>query len=223
MIKYLVSTAFLCLALLGFSQQYGTLLVSDYDMPAETVEGVSVYQGKELLGVTDHVGSFHFPRKVKGTITLSRSGYVSKDLKVHPKANAVVETNLRMDQASYDAMKAVVGPRIYEKCIPENVKVVPVSSAGSAVSEKGLQEFIQSVMVYPNRARDNGEQGTVLMQFKIDDEGIISCLEVAQSATFELDREAYRILARMPQWTPAKRNGVAVAAYYSVPVVFVLK
>jgi TonB family protein len=128
-----------------------------------------------------------------------------------------------MDQSSYDAMKAVVGPRIYEKCIPQNVKVVPVSSAGSAVSDKALQEFIQSVLIYPNRARDNGEQGTVLMQFKIDAEGIISCLEVAKSATFELDREAYRILAGMPQWTPAKRNGVAVAAYYSVPVVFVLK
>lgn len=221
--KYLVATGFLFIALLGFSQKFGTLLVSDDDMPGESVEGVAIYLGKELLGTTNHVGSFHFPRKVKGTITLTHAGYVSKDLKVRTKADQVVETGMQMDQASYDAMKAIVGPRIYEKCMPQNVKVVPVASAGSAVSEKGLQEYIQSVMLYPKRASENGEQGTVIMQFKIDTEGLIACLEIAQGATFELDREAYRILAGMPQWEPAKRNGTPVAAYYSVPVVFQLK
>jgi TonB family protein len=216
---------FSCFALVttAFSQQYGTILVSDYDEPGVSVEGVSVYFGTELLGATNHVGSFRFPKKIKGKVTLSHPDYLSRELIVKSREKLIVDTNLIMKPQLYDSLKTVSMPALYEKCIPAGSSTIDLDSSTSAISLQAFNTYVSAMMNYPKRARDAGISGTVQLRFRIDETGAASCVEILESVAYELDKEAVRILSSMPKWTPAKRNGVAIAAVYEVGIPFVLK
>jgi TonB family protein len=202
-----------------FSQKFGTILVSDYDDPTLSVEGVSVYFGKELLGTTDHVGSFHFPKKIRGKVTLSHPNYVSRELAVKTKEKLVIDTNLMMTQHAYDSVKAVFAPIVYQKCIKDEVRPIPLTST-STISLQAFSDYVESMKRYPKRSRDAGTTGTVELRFRISETGLVNCVEITEGTDYELDKEAFRILASMPQWTPAKRNGVPVEAVYAVSITF---
>jgi TonB family protein len=210
----------LLLGLNGFSQ-YGTLLLSDIDDPTVSLEGVSVYNGTALLGKTDHVGAFRFTKKFKGTVTLSLPGYETKTLIIKQKGNWTQDVFLSVRQDLYDARKAQESAVLYAKCLPDSIPVAPLGS-GNPASSQDYEEYITHKR-YPQRAIEKGEAGTVEIAFMIDRMGNVSCVEVLKSVSFELDKEAVRMIAATSGWTPAKKNGIAVPAVYKAEVPFVLE
>jgi protein TonB len=38
-----------------------------------------------------------------------------------------------------------------------------------------------------------------------------------------LEKEAVRLVSSMPKWIPGRQNGNPVSAYYTLPVIFLLK
>ena len=59
---------------------------------------------------------------------------------------------------------------------------------------------------YPQEAIDNEIQGTVVVQFIVDKEGMVSDVE-AVSGPNELRDEAVRVIKKSGKWTPAVQNG----------------
>ena len=47
--------------------------------------------------------------------------------------------------------------------------------------------------------------------------------EILKGVDRDLDREAIRVVKKMPRWQPGKNNGVAVRSYFNLPVVFRLQ
>ncbi|GEM_PF-4244809 len=218
--RLLLTWSFVLLVFSAFNQQFGTLIVSDLDDPTLQVEGVSVFLGSELLGKTDHVGCFLFPRKLKGTLTLSHPHYEKTTLKVKTKSGKTTETDLMMNQAMYDSLKTVTSSIIYAKCLPANPESIYLTNENNPTFSEELEVYLQSVLNYPKRALLNNEKGTVRLRFAIEVDGTVSCIEIIQGATFELDKEAFRVISTMPKWQPAKRNGVPVASLYTIPIAF---
>lgn len=218
--KLLLLIAFLAVGSVGLSQQFGTLIVSDYDDPTIPVEGAGIYFDGQLLGTTDHVGSFRFPAAIKGTITLSHPSYVTRELKVKTKKGLVIDTNLLVTPAVYDSLKAIDSAVIYRKCVVEDLPVTVIDLFNPVnASERAFSNYISAVQRYPKRARDNGQPvGSVFMRFRIEADGTVSCVEIGQSGGFEVDKEAFRILSNMPKWEPAMKNGQPVPAIYSVNI-----
>jgi TonB family protein len=210
-----------CSLLLGLNafSQYGTLLLSDLDDPATALEGVSVYNGTKLLGKTDHVGAFRFTQKFKGTVTLSYPGYETKTLIIKQKGDWTKDVFLSVGREIYETRKAQESAVLYAKCLPDSIPVTPLG-AGNPASTQAFETYL-SHKRYPQRARENGEAGTVEIAFLIDVTGNVSCVEVLKSAGFELDKEAVRMIAATSGWMPAKKNGVAVPAVYRAEVPFV--
>lgn len=61
----------------------------------------------------------------------------------------------------------------------------------------------------------------VMVSFIVEKDGALSNVEIAKSCNnSKLDTEAKNIVQEMPNWLPAKNDGVIVRMKYTVPVIF---
>lgn len=86
--------------------------------------------------------------------------------------------------------------------------------------ESGLLRFINDERRYPDAAYEAGICGRVLCSFIIGEDGSVSDIRVVRSVEQSLDREAVRIISRMPRWSPALVEGEAVPVTYFLPIPF---
>tara|TARA_R110002049_G_C8825853_1_gene534981 strand:+ start:168 stop:566 length:399 start_codon:yes stop_codon:yes gene_type:complete len=86
--------------------------------------------------------------------------------------------------------------------------------------EKKMAKFIQDEVVYPQDALDTKAQGVVYIQFIVEKDGALSNLKIVKGANIALNKEAERIVAEMPNWTPGLKNNEAVRTYFVLPINF---
>lgn len=90
--------------------------------------------------------------------------------------------------------------------------------------EGSLMTFLSRHIHYPDDARENGIQGTVVIQFIVGTDGKLSRVHaVGTPKGGGLEDEAVRVVKEMPPWQPGKQNGTDVAVQYNLPVRFVLQ
>jgi len=110
-------------------------------------------------------------------------------------------------------------PKVEENKIFEVVEVQPQFPGGQAA----LMEYLKSHVKYPVVAQENGVQGRVTVQFVVEKDGSVTAVKAVKSVDPSLDKEACRVVASMPKWSPGKQNGQSVRVRYHVPVVFRLQ
>jgi protein TonB len=82
---------------------------------------------------------------------------------------------------------------------------------------------VNSRLVYPEIAKENGLQGRVTLSFTIKADGTLSDVKVLRGVDPSLDQEAVRVVKSSPKWTPGKQRDRAVAVSYTFPVIFQLR
>jgi TonB family protein len=87
---------------------------------------------------------------------------------------------------------------------------------------EALGKFIVENLVYPEVARENSIEGTVLVKAYFDATGKLSSASVQHSLFKACDEAVIEVLSRMPDWIPAKINGKPVERSILLPVVFKL-
>lgn len=85
---------------------------------------------------------------------------------------------------------------------------------------KGLIEFLQANIKYPQESMKQGIQGRVIVSFVIDVDGSVTNAEIRKSVDPLLDAEALRVVRMMPKWTPGLTAGKPVKVKYTMPVTF---
>jgi len=90
-------------------------------------------------------------------------------------------------------------------------------------SNQTLIDFISRNIQYPQAARDQGIEGTVLVKFVINHYGLIEYSEVLRDIGGDCGKEALRIVELMPEWEPARNNGKAVSISLNLPITFSLQ
>lgn len=89
--------------------------------------------------------------------------------------------------------------------------------------QSALIAHLQSKSNYPEIPFKQGVEGTVLVNFRISKKGEILNPYISKEVHPILDEEALRIVKTMPNWIPAKQNGVPREVAYQLPIRFVLK
>ena len=89
--------------------------------------------------------------------------------------------------------------------------------------EIALMKFLQSHINYPPMASENGVQGRVVVQFVVDKTGRVGEVKIVRSVDKDLDKEAARVCASLPKFTPGRQNGQPVSVWYTLPVTFKLQ
>lgn len=85
-----------------------------------------------------------------------------------------------------------------------------------------MQKHIRKNFRYPEMAQEMGLQGRVNTQFIINNDGSIGTIR-KRGPHEVLEKEAERILLKLPKMTPGKQRGTAVKVPFSIPITFKLQ
>ena len=105
-------------------------------------------------------------------------------------------------------------PQIKQTVILDFAEVSPEFPGG----EVEMIRFIQENFEYPEIAREMGEQGTVYVQFVVNQDGSIIEEKVIKGVSSSIDKEALRVVKRMPKWKPGEQAGKPVRVRYTMPI-----
>lgn len=96
------------------------------------------------------------------------------------------------------------------------VEQMPAYPGGASARNKYLSDHL----TYPEEVRDAGVQGTVVVQFTVSRAGDVTNIKVLKGLDPLCDKEAVRVISRMPKWIPGKHNGRAVPVLFVLPIAF---
>lgn len=129
-----------------------------------------------------------------------------------------------------DKFKAVQEQVVVKEPEPEVVKpkeeeifVAVEQQAEFPGGQAALMKWLSNNIRYPESAQQNDIQGRVVVKFVVEKDGSIGQATIAKGVDKDLDREAIRVVKKMPKWQPGKNNGVAVRSYFTLPVTFRLQ
>ena len=127
-----------------------------------------------------------------------------------------LESTKNTDEAEYAPAQSALGDNPLNFHIVEDLPKFP----GGAVE---LMKWLTKNLRYPQDAQRNKKEGKVVVQFIVNKDGTMSNLKVVKSAQYaSLDREALRVMRKMPKWTPGVQNDKPCRTMVCIPVVFKL-
>lgn len=130
----------------------------------------------------------------------------------------------RAEQRSVAAADRAKASRTYKdangKTVYYKADVDPSYSGG----EDELRKYLKDNIKYPEAALKNGTEGTVFVDFVVDEKGrvreVVATDAVGEDVDLSLKEESVRVVAAMPGWKAGKQNGKAVDVSFSIPITF---
>lgn len=88
-----------------------------------------------------------------------------------------------------------------------------------------LLQAVYSNLKYPRKARRNGVQGYVVVQFVVDKTGKMTDIKVVRSPGSSLTEATYDLMRKLLRyrWAPGAQDGEKVKVLYTLPVAFRLQ
>ena len=147
----------------------------------------------------------------------------------------IVDDNIKVDDSMFqniedsnegfeimDYIESAPGEEtIEEEAIPFQLVEEKPSFNGGDANE--FSKWVNSRLVYPEIAKENGVQGRVTLQFTVNADGSVSNVKVLRGVDSSLDKEAVRVVSSSPKWKPGKQRDRAVKVTYTFPVIFQLR
>lgn len=102
---------------------------------------------------------------------------------------------------------------------PETVVDEPAEFPGGKAE---LKKFLENNLRYPEWEAQQGIGGKCYLRFVVSSTGDISRVSVIRKVAEcpDCDKEAVRVVNKMPNWKPGKKNGKAVDCYFNLPINF---
>ncbi len=92
--------------------------------------------------------------------------------------------------------------------------------------DKAMMDYLHDNLTYPEEAQKDGIEGTVFVDFIVDEKGLVRQVTATEVVGDEINQslkdEAVRVVTAMPAWVAGTQHGKAVDAYFSVPITFQL-
>lgn len=98
------------------------------------------------------------------------------------------------------------------------VEVMPEFPGG----DDALDEFIRNNVKYPDEGIANKIEGTVYVTFIVETDGTITQIEALKGIGKAFEKEAERVVKKMPKWNPGQNEGENVRVLFNLPIEFKL-
>ena len=86
--------------------------------------------------------------------------------------------------------------------------------------EKAMYDWIYKNLNYPAEAQERGVQGVVWVRFVVSKTGKVERVRIFRGIDSACDKEALRVVASLPDWTPGRQDGRNVPVYYMVRIIY---
>ena len=146
---------------------------------------------------------------------------VDDEIKVDDDMFQNLEDNANTGVEIMDYVEEVKDEVVEEEAIPFQLVEEKPSFNGGDANE--FSKWVNSRLVYPEIAKENGVQGRVTLQFTVNTDGSVSNVKVLRGVDSSLDKEAVRVVSSSPKWKPGKQRDRAVKVTYTFPVIFQLR
>jgi TonB family protein len=87
-----------------------------------------------------------------------------------------------------------------------------------------MRKYLKDNLKYPEGAKEKGFEGTVFVDFVVDEKGrvreVIASDVAGEDVDLSLKEESVRAVAAMPLWKPGTQHGKAVDTSFSIPITF---
>lgn len=88
--------------------------------------------------------------------------------------------------------------------------------------DEELYRYLAKKIRYPKESTKAKSQGKVRLRFMVEEDGLITNIEVIEGVDKYIDQEAMRVVAEMPNWKPGTYEGTPVKNYFNLPIKFTL-
>lgn len=106
---------------------------------------------------------------------------------------------------------------------PDKVEDYPDVEAEFPGGYEEWKKYLLSELKYPEISLEMGNQGIVYVTFVIEIDGSVSDVKVLKGVSFDIDREAKRVIRNSPKWIPGRIAKSNVRTRLSIPINFVLQ
>lgn len=89
--------------------------------------------------------------------------------------------------------------------------------------QTALRAFVNTHLTYPELARMNGAEGKAAVRFLVTPDGKASRIKVLRSPGYDCDKSLIELIQKMPNWSPALRNGTPQGGWVLLEVAFRLQ
>ena len=175
---------------------------------------------EEIIPVTQHEQAPP-PEAPKIPVLSDIIDIVDDDIVVTDNLFIDMEDDASIGVEIMDYVAVVEEEEVEEEAIPfALVEEKPKFQGGDA---NDFSKWVNSKLVYPEIAKENGVQGRVTLQFTVYTDGSVRDIKVLRGVDASLDKEAVRIVSMSPKWTPGKQRERPVKVTYTFPVLFQLR
>lgn len=110
----------------------------------------------------------------------------------------------------------------YSPAVIEQPTAFPAENPEFEGGDVALRNFIAKNIVYPQPARDAGQEGKVYITFVIDETGKVESSKVLKGIGYGCDEESMRVINKLPKFKKPGRNtaGKPVKVIYNIPILF---
>lgn len=184
-----------------------------------TVEAVDIEE--EIVPITQEEKIETPPEMPKVPVVSDVIDIVDDDIQVEDTFMFDMEDDKNLGVEIMDYVAEVEEEEVEEEAIPfALVEEKPTFQGGDANT---FSKWVNSRLVYPELAKENGVQGRVTLQFTVNTDGSVSNVIVLRGVDSSLDKEAVRIVSSSPKWKPGRQRDRAVKVTYTFPVIFQLR
>ena len=112
-------------------------------------------------------------------------------------------------------------PAVIPPALPKSPTRDPDSRAKFPGGDTEKIKFLEKNINFPESGLD-GEGGKCYLEFIVDENGVVSSVEILKGirGCSDCNKEAERVVRKMPKWQPAILNGEKVASYYTMVINF---
>lgn len=137
---------------------------------------------------------------------------------------AVLPVPEPIDPMQYLEAPPIDLPIIETKQPTDSIYQFPTKSPEFPGGMDEMFKFIQNNIVYPDYENENGIEGTVYLEFIVRKTGDIDNIKLLRGIKNgpNYEKEAIRLVKKMPKWNPGSMEGIQVSTIMRIPIKFKL-
>ena len=200
---------------------YGAFEYSSKEKAASILDGDNqIVEVEDMVPITQETPPPP-PEAPKIPILSDQIDIVDDEIKVDDDLFINLEDDANLGVEIMDYVEETKEEVVEEEAIPFQLVEEKPSFNGGDANE--FSKWVNSKLVYPEIAKENGVQGRVTLQFTVNADGTVSNVKVLRGVDSSLDKEAVRVVSSSPKWKPGKQRDRAVKVTYTFPVIFQLR